>query len=108
MLELWKRFVNKQHKTGKRVDAFPSFSTLQFKASLLYVVLPSHGDDLLLLTARTLQAVILARGERLEMVDGRDIQDQAAAATMTAEENNEQPASDSDTSSSIDSVCNTN
>ena len=67
-------------------------------------MLPSHGDDLLLLTARALQALILARGERLEIADGRDIDNMAAAATMTAEENNEQPASDTDTSSSIGSV----
>ncbi|DBB17312.1 TPA: hypothetical protein ACH3X3_014356 [Trebouxia sp. C0006] len=43
------------------------------------------------------------RGERLEIADGRDIENEAAAATVTAEENNEQPAKDSDTSSSIDS-----
>ncbi len=43
----------------------------------------------------------------LEIADRRDIENEAAAATVTAEENNEQPASDSDTSSSIDSDCNT-
>jgi len=44
----------------------------------------------------------------LEIADSRDIENEAAAATVTAEENNEQPASDSDTSSSIDSGYNTN
>ncbi len=44
----------------------------------------------------------------LEIADSRDIDHEAAAATVTAEENNEQPASDSDTSSSIDSGYNTN
>lgn len=69
LLELWERFVNKQHKMG-----FYSGT----------------------------------RVERLEIADGRDIEDEAAAATVTAEKNNEQPASDSDTSSSIDSGHNTN
>ncbi len=71
-------------------------------------MLASHDDDLLLLTARTLQAVTLAGGERLEIADSKDIQNEAAAATMTAKETNEQPASDSDTSSSIVSAYNTN
>ncbi|DBA97774.1 TPA: hypothetical protein ACH3X3_012647 [Trebouxia sp. C0006] len=47
-------------------------------------------------------------GERLEIAVGRDIEIEAAAVTVTAEENNEQPAIDSDTSSNIDSDHNTN
>ena len=61
-------------------------------------MLSSRSDDFLLLTARTLAGIHLGKtGERLEIAVGRDIEIEAAPVTVTAEENNEQPAIDSDT-----------
>ena len=72
-------------------------------------MLSSHSDDFLLLTACTLAGIYVGKtGERLEIAVGRDIEIEAAAVIVTAEENNEQPAIDSDTSSNIDSDHNTN